>query len=393
MDNLISISSELLKSNISATSLDIVSARPIGNLLISATNDVDAISEWLERYKDSPNTLVAARKDAERFYLWIVRKSITLKEVKKADCEEYRNFLRDPQPSSLWCGPTKPRHKKDGTNNPEWRPFVGQLKDSSVRQTCTQLFGLFEFLSHAQYIAGNPWRLLGKMAGLKTQIDIVERFLDNETMAFLRRYIEAMKEGTKNDKKHYSRVRWMFSLLYLAAARRSEFVNAQMKDFRRVNGRWWWKVNGKGSVSADVPVNDELLSELMIYRASLGLSPLPLPDEEIPLVSDVSKKLQPITSSALYKVIKAVFEGAAEKAENEDLKELSITLKKASTHWMRHTSATDQANAPGADLVTVKTNLRHSDVRTTMLYVHAERNKRHDQTQEHKMWIVEKKDE
>lgn len=352
-------------------------------ILISADNDVDAIAEWINRYRHSPHTFSAARKDAERFYLWIRQKNRSLREVKKADCEEYRDFLGNPTPAGLWCGSAKPRRNKNGLANAEWKPFVGPLKDSSVRQSCRQLFGLYEFLSNAGYINGNPWRLLVRRAAPKSQIEIVERFLDKEAMMILRAYIESLQYGNNYERKHYPRVRWIFSLLYLSAARRAEFTSAKMGDVRRVNGKWWWKVLGKGSIYGDIPVNEEFLFELSLYRASIGLNALPSANEPTPLLCDIFGKNKNITPSTLYKVVKQVLKGAADQCKNEDC---ANKLRQASTHWMRHTAATDQANSGNTDLINVSKNLRHASISTTSIYVHADREKRHAQTESHVMW-------
>ena len=50
-------------------------------------------------------------------------------------------------------------------------------------------------------------------------------------------------------------------------------------------------------------------------------------------------------------------------------------LRRASPHWMRHTHAT-HALARGADLTTVRDNLRHSSLSTTSTYLHGEEVKR-----------------
>lgn len=354
-------------------------------LLIEAENDIDAMMEWVNRYRHNPNTLAAARKEAERFYLWIKARDLNLGSVRKKDCDDYSEFLKDPQPSAIWCGPTRPRHLEDGSINPDWRPFVGKLKDSSVRQACTQMFGLYEFLAAARYITGNPWRLMLKLPPPEAPTDRVERFFSRNSMTILLAYIETMRDGTRIQKKHHSRVRWIFSLLYLSAARRSEVVGAHMKDISRSEGKWWWRVKGKGGGIGFIPVNDELIAELILYRESLGLSALPSPDEENPLVSDVYGKCHNITASALYKVVKQVLSDAAQYSSAAGNAESAANLRHASTHWMRHTAATDQANAPGADIKIVSKNLRHSNITTTSIYLHVERNNQHDQTQEHRL--------
>ncbi|MDO8728668.1 MAG: site-specific integrase [bacterium] len=354
--------------------------------LISASDDVGAMLEWVNRYKHSPHTFAAARKDAERFYLWIRNCGLTLKTVRKQDCERYRDFLSNPMPTDVWCGPPKPRYNSNGQPNSAWKPFVGRLKRSSVKQTCTQMFGLYEFLSNAGYVSGNPWRLLGRLPKAETQADFIERFLDVNSMQILRSYIDSMRLGNHIEQKHYARTRWIFSLLYLSAARRSEVVSAKMGDFRLINGKWWWKVLGKGETVGDIPVNDELISELANYRSSLGLSPLPSLNETTPLLSDVSGKLRAVCSSSLYKTVKKILDNAADMAENFEDYTSASNLRSASTHWMRHTSATDQANAENANLVAVSKNLRHANLTTTSIYLHADRESRHKQTQTHQLW-------
>lgn len=50
---------------------------------------------------------------------------------------------------------------------------------------------------------------------------------------------------------------------------------------------------------------------------------------------------------------------------------LAEKLSRASPHWMRHTHAT-HALARGAELTTVRDNLRHASVSTTSLYLHTD---------------------
>jgi site-specific recombinase XerD len=54
-------------------------------------------------------------------------------------------------------------------------------------------------------------------------------------------------------------------------------------------------------------------------------------------------------------------------------------LRRASTHWLRHTSATHQADA-GNDIRFIQKNLRHASIETTAFYFHAEDDLRHEKT-------------
>jgi site-specific recombinase XerD len=54
---------------------------------------------------------------------------------------------------------------------------------------------------------------------------------------------------------------------------------------------------------------------------------------------------------------------------------LAAKLRCASPHWMRHTHAT-HALGRGAELTTVRDNLRHASVSTTSIYLHSDEVKR-----------------
>ena len=49
-----------------------------------------------------------------------------LSSLNRQDFEGYLNFLADPQPAQLWCGPKADRRTE------KWRPFVGPLSESAV---------------------------------------------------------------------------------------------------------------------------------------------------------------------------------------------------------------------------------------------------------------------
>lgn len=49
-------------------------------------------------------------------------------------------------------------------------------------------------------------------------------------------------------------------------------------------------------------------------------------------------------------------------------------------HWLRHSSATYQVESGIDVVVTVKENLRHSNIDKTMRYVHKDKTSRHKET-------------
>ena len=72
--------------------------------------------------------------------------------------------------------------------------------------------------------------------------------------------------------------------------------------------------------------------------------------------------------------MKRFFTTVANAIEN-DAPATAEKLRRASPHWMRHTHAT-HALARGAELTTVRDNLRHASVATTSIYLHTDEVKR-----------------
>jgi integrase len=129
----------------------------------------------------------------------------------------------------------------------------------------------------------------------------------------------------------------------------------------------------------DVPLSDELMADWARYRQFHGLPTVPNTLEIEPLVMSVAGRTdQFLTPTAIYLVVKEVFRRAAESITGIDPSG-AATLRRASTHWLRHTSATHQADA-GNDIRFIQKNLRHASIETTAIYLHAEDDLRHEKT-------------
>ncbi len=93
-------------------------------LFLDAENDAEAISSFLLEYRDSPATLQAYAKEIERLLLWCIYIGKTnISNLKRDHLLVYQDFIKNPQPKKIWCGPKVSRLHKDGTINPDWRPF------------------------------------------------------------------------------------------------------------------------------------------------------------------------------------------------------------------------------------------------------------------------------
>jgi site-specific recombinase XerD len=75
-----------------------------------------------------------------------------------------------------------------------------------------------------------------------------------------------------------------------------------------------------------------------------------------------------ILRGRLWVVMKRFFVTVADVIANDN-PAFAEKLRRATPHWMRHTHATHPLHG-GAELTSVRDNLRHSSLATTSLYLH-----------------------
>ncbi len=341
---------------------------------IKAKNDITAIKTWLDEYKHSNNTFISYRQTSERFLLWCMQNSLTLKTITREDIQQYQDFLISPNPYDFWCGKSLPR------TNSNWRPFVKGLSSSSIKLNIQILNTMYEYLVKSNYLINNPFSLVKFKSRIVTNKGI-DRYLTHKEWSYIIESIARYPRNNKEQEAKYQRIKWVFALLYLTGCRRSEIANAKMSDFVSKHNNWWLRVIGKGNKYGEIPVTNDLLTNLIEYRRHLKLSDYPsISETNIPLVSNLNNKgvLQAISDSMLYKLIKTTCIEIANELKLIDPSSAFI-IEKVSTHWLRHTSATHQVDA-GIDIRVVKENLRHSMLETTMKYQHTEADARHIET-------------
>jgi site-specific recombinase XerD len=345
---------------------------------LAADNDLQAIQAWLMELRDSPQTLRHYRKEAERLLLWaLLERHKPLSSLTREDCVCYEQFLADPQPRARWCGPRAPRF------SPDWRPFLGPLNAASRRTALLVINSLLSYLVKAGYLAGNPLALIKRRVrtGAAAQLS-VERFLEQDQWQALLDTVESLPRETGRQQRYYERARFLLAMLYLLGPRVSEIAHHTMGSFIEIRGRWWWLVTGKGQKTARVPVNQDMLQALQVYRRSRGLRPLPEPGDPAPLIPNL-RDTAAITDNMIYRIIKDLVQQAAERLSATDPHQAD-KLRRASTHWLRHTSITHQAEA-GIGLTYLRRNARHAKLDTTGLYLHAEDRQWHELMEKHRL--------
>lgn len=378
LNPLSSLDSPLIVSPLPAMDGSVGTNRARGGVRqIAADTDVDAVKLWLAEYMDSPHTLRSYRKEAVRLLTWATQGlGKPLSSLNREDLLAYEAFVS--QPPAEWIDPGMPRR---GAGR---RLFIGPLSPRSVRQAMGILSGMFGYLVAAGYLAGNPLALRRRRGEAKSsRRAAVERYLDQGLWQSVLDFIETLPNTSRREQQHFERARWLFRLLYGASLRVSEAAQARTSDLEQRRGKWWLHVVGKGGAEGDIPISDELIADLARYRQFHGLPGLPSGQENTPLVMSVTGRTdQFLTPTAIYLIVKEVFRRAAKALETTDPGG-SATLLRASTHWLRHTSATHQADA-GNDIRFIQKNLRHASIETTAIYLHAEDDRRHTQTTGHK---------
>lgn len=351
---------------------------------IAARNDPEAIRAWLARYDDTPTTFQNYRKEAERLLLWsVLQLGKPLSALTHEDLLNYQAFLADPQPTERWVMQTR---RKVSRQDPRWRPFAGPLAPTSRRQTIIILNTLFTWLVRAGYLAGNPLALSRQRA--RKARPRITRYLDESLWTEVKTTIDSLSRETEREQAHYFRVRWLFSLLYLCGLRISEVVGNTMGGFFRRLGtdgreRWWLEITGKGNRTRLVPATEELMAELARYRQIYNLTPFPQVGEETPLLLPIHGQPRFMTRSAIHLIVKTVFSRTAARlraASPESLSRVEL-LEQASAHWLRHTAGSRMADGR-LDLRYVRDNLGHANLSTTNVYLHAEDEDRHRETEE-----------
>jgi integrase/recombinase XerD len=351
---------------------------------ITATHDLDALRAWLARFADTKTTFENYRKEAERLLLWsIVQQGKPLSSLTHEDLLVYQHFLAEPQPLALWVAGGGRKHPR---SDARWRPFYGPLSPASQRQATVILNVMFAWLVQAGYLAGNPLSLSRQRA--RKAPPRITRYLEPELWQEVKAYIGSMPRETARERFHYSRVRWLFTLLYLGGLRITEVsVNTMGQFFSRRDAagrdRWWLEVTGKGDRERLVPATAEMMAELTRYRRAHDLPSLPSPGEDTPLLLPVGEARKPLTRAALHKIVKDVFASAANslRATGHVNKERASRLEQASAHWLRHSAGSHMADQQ-VDIRLVRDNLGHASLTTTSQYLHVDDDRRHRETEE-----------
>lgn len=354
--------------------------KEIGTKLIDASNDAEAIVAFLHEYKDSPETLRSYAKEIERLLLWCIHVvKINISSLRRNHFLDYQEFLKTPAPKKLWCGPSVAKLAKDDSINPNWRPFVKGLSNTSIKKTLKIIDSFFNYLVQTNYLIGNPLAVdRRRNRRLQTKPSIIDRYLELDEIYTVLNTLEKYPVKAEVEKFQVIRARYIILLLFYTGLRIAEVANHKMGNFLQRENNWFLRVVGKGKKIREIPVPDELLEALVEFRQTVELpSPLPKFREFTPLIPRQNLK-QSITPRRIDQILRWAFNLGAIALEAKEPRKAS-KLKAASAHWLRHSYVTYLLEA-GAPLKVAQENAGHSDIGTTMHYSHIAQTDRHEAT-------------
>lgn len=365
---------------------------------------------YLRCYADNALTYSTYRGHVERLFLWaliIRQKPVT--ELKRLDAEAFLEFCKNPPAN--WVGPVirnrfiseeadSLSQVSELAGNPKWKPFTLRApKESRVltdggdrtqpadyhssKGSMSNVFkianGFYEYLVEEAFASSNPFRKVTKKGQYSsTQLESnCSRALTPLQWDYVIDTAEAM--ATADPKKH-ERTLFVLLTMFSMYLRISDIVGRAnwqptMGDFRLdADGNWWFYVVGKGNKSGKIAVRDEYVEKyLKRYRTFIGLSPLPGYQEKTPLLKTLSGRAG-LSDRQVRALLQAVFDNALVRMRDEGREPYEMdSLRVASSHWLRHTSAT--FDAPFRNAKDLQYDLRHSNLATTQnTYYHS-----HDQ--------------
>jgi len=390
-DTLDNISNEIIENLIPAR---------LENEFQSQKNDYLITRQFLMEYKGSIDTFNSYRRELERLMQWclLVRK-LPYADLKREDILSFVDFCEHPP--SHWIGLKNTASRFIDNNgerqtNPNWRPFIvrvpksQQQKDAKVSNFSLSnnamkalfrvLSSFFRYLFEEDFIDSNPVaKIRQKSRYIKKTTDVrLNRTLSITQWSYV---ISAAESMAIHNPALHERTLFIMSALYAMYLRVSELVDTPrwtplMNHFYKdSSSNWWFKTVGKGNKEREITVSDDMLNSLKRYRLSMGLTPLPSPQENTPLVPK-SRGYGGISSTRqIRRIVQECFDYAANKLVVDGLSEESDFLRAATVHWMRHTGIS-------RDVLTrqrehVRDDAGHSTSAITDLYIDVEKKDRH----------------
>lgn len=361
-----------------------------------AQQDYLQVLNFLYSYRGSVDTFNAYRRELERLIQWswfIQNKSIL--QIKRADIEAFIEFCQKPYKS--WVGvKTVARFvSRNGLReiNEEWRPFIVkvskrafqdgtrpekddfQLSSEGIKQIFAILGSFYNYLIQEEMTEANPIlqiRQKSKFVRKNQGLPTVRRLSKLQWQTV----INIAHEMAAAHPNLHERTLFIVEALYGMYLRISELVATarwvpMMQHFYRDgNGDWWFKTVGKGNKMRQIAVSTSMLNALKHWRHHLQLTPLPSPDEQMPLIPKTKGKGPIESTRAIRIIVQTCFDKAINELRNNQRHDEAEMLRSVTVHWLRHTGISDDVKIRPREHV--RDDAGHSSSAITDRYIDVE---------------------
>ncbi len=369
--------------------------------------------DWLLEQRSIENNFKSHRSELTIFLHWLWQiEQRSIGQVDRQVLSRYLEYCRQPPMEQIgFCNLPQFRESCGArVPNEKWKPFLGKLKDgeplgyqlshSAIRTKLALLSAFFSYLIDVDFLDRNPAAILLRAGRYKLSQQHHRAGEDDEQLKAFSELqwsyvMECCDRMAEAEPETHERTRFLIHLMYSCYLRISEVAarpgyTPVMGQFRRdrKTGVWGFFVPmSKSGKSGTVAVSDQLLASVKRYRGFLGLSELPGPDEQTPLLirhkasgrgRDAGVRQANLGIRQLREIIDAVIAEAAELADTDGLSQDAAEMRALSSHSLRHTGISHDINLHGRPLSHVQADARHDSIDTTSRYLHTSRVERHE---------------
>ncbi|MBV6325561.1 tyrosine-type recombinase/integrase [Duganella violaceipulchra] len=384
---------------------DLVSTLTHAHGLGPVADDWQAAQVWLDAIatrgrKNSAETVATYgyHLDKVRWFCENVH-PVTPSRWTMQDVDAFCKYLADV-PEDAICARDPLTGAFASRHDPGYSPFRKQPAISSQADIKRFVHAMFRAWRDMGYIHINPMALHG--AGTMRKIN-PERAVSIDLYDMVFEAMDAEEKRTFTARQLAARDRFILIALRELGLRASELIKASMSAFYKLSDpqdkRTYWVMRigeetSKGRKERKLPVPKVVMAALGVYREAFGMAAEPSLVEKVSLIlsvktdrtkahasgrviKDVESRrffqawLPVATRHGLYHIVKGRLEKAAKILDEIGEPERAAHLRRASTHWLRHTFA-KAALLTGQDVRTVAAWLGHSDLATTMIYTEQE---------------------
>jgi site-specific recombinase XerD len=366
-----------------------------------ANNDFNLARDFLKEYDGNAATFNSYRREVERLlqWAWLIQKKSVLK-LTRADLEIYLNFCRKPPLQWITTAKVSRFIENNGLRipNPDWRPFVVTvnkintkqgvkpnphdyvLSDRAFKEIFAVLGSFFNYLIIDGILDLNPILQIRQKSKFlrKTQSATVIRRLSDLQWSYV---IETARQlAIENPQKH-ERTLFIMSALYGMYLRISELTASSRWEpkmhhfFKDHDENWWFSTVGKGNKQRNITVSDAMLEALKRWRKYLGLSALPAPNDNSPLIPKERGNGPIASTNQIRNIVQFCFDYAVSRMQIDGFEDEANNLQAATVHWLRHTGISDDVKFRPREHV--RDDAGHSSSLTTDHYIDVDLRERH----------------